>query len=611
MGISRRYALFGSCVSMVLMAVLAGQPAVATAAGQKHVLVLYSTRRDAQIATVGERDLPRLLQQGLGDSLDYHSEYLDLGRFPDPEYRLGFRDFLRLKYEGVKFDLVIAMQDSALGFLAGHRNDLFPDTPIVFVANSPGTRRLPNSTGVVAPTNFGETLALALQLQPAIRNVFVVTGAEVRDKAVQDLARAQFRSFEGRLVFTYLTGLATRDLETQLAALPQHSIVYYLLANRDGDGRIVHPVDYVDRLAAVASVPIYTWVDSAMNHGILGGSLKSQTRQTEAVGNLALRVLGGTPADTIPTASPHLNVDQIDWRQLRRWNIDPARVPPGTLVLFREPSAWERYKSYIVAASAVLVAQSALIAGLLVHRARRRQAEAQARDSEQMLRTSYDRIRDLAARLLKAQDTERARIARELHDDISQQLAVLEIDLEQLHGAVEGGSEDLAGEVLIRAQRVARSVHDLSHRLHPAKLRLIGLVSALKALQRETSRSEMVITFAHDNVPSPLPPDTTLSLFRIAQEAVQNALKYSNARAVSVQLSGTPHELALTILDDGIGFDVEAAWNRGLGLLSMRERAEAIGGSLEIRSEPGAGTRLDVTVPLEGAERAGTPAQSS
>jgi signal transduction histidine kinase len=313
-------------------------------------------------------------------------------------------------------------------------------------------------------------------------------------------------------------------------------------------------------------------------------------------------VLRGELADSIPTSSPDLNVTQVDWRQLRRWGISEARVPAGTLIRFREPSAWDRYTFYILIALAVVLAQTALIAGLLVQRTRRRQAEGQVRGSQTELRTSYERIRDLGSRLLNAQETERSRIARELHDDISQQMALLEIDLELLGGAVQGDAEGLAGEVLNRAQSIAKSVHDLSHRLHPAKLRLIGLVAALHGLQRELSQSHIAITFTHDNVPSTLPPELTLCLFRIVQEALQNAIKYSGAHQVSVHLSCSSDGLALTIVDDGVGFDVTAAWGKGLGLISIDERLEAIGGTFEIRSKPGAGTRLEVTVPFRVAQ---------
>jgi signal transduction histidine kinase len=301
-------------------------------------------------------------------------------------------------------------------------------------------------------------------------------------------------------------------------------------------------------------------------------------------------------------STPDLSVSQVDWRQLRRWGISEARVPAGTLVRFREPSAWGRYKAYVLSAAAVLLAQTLLIAALLVQRSKRRQAEQQLSGNRAELRGSYERIRDLGARLLNAQEAERARIARELHDDISQQLVLLATDLELIRTAPQAQTT-LAEEASARAQGLAKSVHDLSHRLHPAKLRLMGLVPALTSLQHELSHSGITIVFTHHDVPSALPADLTLCLFRVVQEALQNALKYSKAQKVSVHLSGGSDVVALMIADDGVGFDVDAAWGEGLGLLSMDERLEAIGGTLEIHSNPGGGTRLEVTVPLPAGRR--------
>ena len=148
------------------------------------------------------------------------------------------------------------------------------------------------------------------------------------------------------------------------------------------------------------------------------------------------------------------------------------------------------------------------------------------------------------------------------------------------------------------SQNIAKSVHDLSHKLHPAKLRLIGLVSALKALQRDMSaRSGISISLVQDTLPS-LSPEITLCLFRVAQEALQNAAKHSRAREIAVQLRNTAHGVTLTVADDGVGFDVESAWKKGLGLISMAERLESIGGKLSVHSAPGEGTRLETTVPL-------------
>jgi signal transduction histidine kinase len=596
-----KVATLGPWFAIVVLTCVLSPDVAVLAAQQKQVLVVYSTRRDAQVAILGDRDLPQTLEKGLGESLDFYSEYIDLSRFPDPGYQEAFSNFLRVKYNGQRFDLVIAMQDVAVDFLAHRRDELFPGTPLVYLATSAKAPKIENATGLINDIELAGTLALATTLQPETRQVFVVVG-DRQDKVYENAARTQFQSFASRLTISYLAGLPTSDLEARLASLPPHSIVYYLVVNRDGAGESFHPLEYLDRLAALANAPIYCWVDSAIGRGIVGGSLKSLKAQTEAVGQLALRVLRGEAADSIRPVAPNLNVEQVDWRQLRRWGISESRVPDGAVLIFKEPSAWDRYKVYILGSATVLVAQTLLIVGLLVQRRRRREAEEEVRGSREALQQSYDRIRDLGSRLLHAQDSERSRIARELHDDISQQVALLSIDLELLSCSVPRESEALADEVLNRSHEIARSVHDLSHRLHPAKLRLVGLVPALHALQRELSRSESAIVFTHENVPSTLPPNLTLTLFRIVQEALQNALKHGKARRIAVHLQGSSTGLILTVTDDGIGFVVSASEGKGLGLLSIGERIEAVGGTLDIHSAPGAGTALTIAVAVAAVD---------
>ena len=180
---------------------------------------------------------------------------------------------------------------------------------------------------MIAELNLRGTVDLATKLQPDLRQVFFVSGAGEPDKAYERRARAQFSSFDPRLAVTYLSGLTTKELEARLSKLPAHSIVYFLLVNQDGAGNNFHPLEYVDRVAAVANRPTYCWVDSAMGHGIVGGSLLDQKAEMEAVGALALRVLHGEHADDIPISTPELHVGQVDWRQLQRWHIDEARVP--------------------------------------------------------------------------------------------------------------------------------------------------------------------------------------------------------------------------------------------------------------------------------------------
>jgi signal transduction histidine kinase len=587
-------------------AVIAGLPARAWSADeQKRVLVLYQPRRDSQVVVVGDRELPPLLGNGLPGGVDYYSEALDQSRFLNPEYQRAFRDSLHLKYERHRFDLVIAVGEMPLTFVDRNRELLFGGAPIVFFANDAATRRPPNSTGIIPELNLHDTVLLADALQPGLRQVYVIASA---DGPYEKPAREQFEPLTSRFAFTYFTGLKTRDLEAQLASLPPHSMVYYLNVERDGSDQNFRPLDYLDHIAAVANAPTYSWVDSTMNHGVVGGSLKDQVAQMRALGSLAVRVLRGEPADSIPVTSPNLNVTQVDWRQLQRWDISESLVPAGTVVRFREPTAWERYRLYIIGALGAFLVETVLIAGLLIQRTRRRQAEQRALRSEADLRRSFDRIRDLGGRLLNEQEKERARIARELHDDVSQQVAVLEMDLERLNAGSASCPEGFVGDTLIRARSIGRSLRDLSHRLHPAHLRLIGLVAAVEGLQRELTSSGVPLTFTYESVPPALPPDLTFCIFRIVQESVHNALKHSGARAVEVRLRGDADGLSLSVVDDGAGFDVEKAWGKGLGLISMSERVEALGGTFRIRSAAVTGTQVDVSVPLPPVNQAETAA---
>src|SRR5262249_54814454 len=147
---------------------------------------------------------------------------------------------------------------------------------------------------------------------------------------------------------------------------------------------------------------------------------------------------------------------------------------------------------------------------------------------------------------------------------------------------------------LAHTHRIAKRVHNLSHTLHPARLQLLGLVASIEGLRREAMRPGLSITFEHDPVPAGLTPETVPCVYGLAQEALQNATNASAARRISMELRATVDHLAFTIVDDGVGFDTTQITTAGLGLVSMRERAEAIGGRLSIRSALGAGTRLEI-----------------
>ena len=578
--------------------VLDASVAVGQAQGQtKRVLLLFDEDRVLPGLSVLERALRSTLSAGLEGDVEFFAESLNAAQFPDEDHERVERDYYVKKYSGARLDLIVGVMGPAVTFLLRHAESIVPGVPVVFCGadadDIKGATLPPRMTGLVVRRVFGPTLDAALSLQPETRHVFVVGGTSDFDRHLQAAARREFQPFEPRFSFTYLTDLSMTDLLKAVSGVPPQSVILYLSLFRDGAGQTFVPHDMASRISAVAAAPVYIFVDQYLGAGPVGGYLYSLELHGKDAATIGLRVLRGESPANIPIREVHDNQNMFDARQLDRWRLDSRLLPADSVIMFREPGVWDRYRAYIFGAVALVAVQTALIVGLLVHRTRRRRAEAD-------LRASFARIREMGGRLLGEQETERTRIARELHDDISQQLALLRIDLDLLTGMVHGDAKDVANEAVKYADGVATSVHDLSHRLYPAKLRLVGLVAGIEGLLREHSHRSPRITFTHEKVPTTLAPDLTLCLFRIVQEAIQNALKHSHAENVSVHLSGSSDSLSLTVMDDGIGFDVDAMRGQGLGLISMGERVEAFGGTFNIQSSPRRGTRHEVVVPVVG-----------
>jgi signal transduction histidine kinase len=216
----------------------------------------------------------------------------------------------------------------------------------------------------------------------------------------------------------------------------------------------------------------------------------------------------------------------------------------------------------------------------------------------------------VSRKLIEAQEQERVRIARELHDDIGQRLALLTIELEQLRQ----NSPDLRAEVHSRIDKlhnqtaeIASDVQSMSHDLHSSKLEYLGIVTAMTGFCKELSEQQKVeIEFAHDDIPSKVPEEISLCLFRVLQEALQNAVKHSGVRHFDVKLRYASDMINLTVRDSGRGFDVEGAMHAtGLGLVSMAERLKLVDGQFSIASKPKGGTTIHARVPLSKVARAG------
>jgi PAS domain S-box-containing protein len=213
-------------------------------------------------------------------------------------------------------------------------------------------------------------------------------------------------------------------------------------------------------------------------------------------------------------------------------------------------------------------------------------------------------LKHLGSRLIAAQEEERKRIARELHDDLNQRMAVLSIELDQLSRETRKslGLQKRLHRMQLQAQEISSDIHRLSYKLHPSKLDHLGLTAALKSLCEEltlTQNGQLRVHFHQSKVPADLPKDVTLCLFRIAQETLRNSVKHSGADSVQVVLTKTYNSIRLSISDNGCGFDTSSdLMDKGLGFISMHERLRLVGGEIKICSKPLRGTRIDVLIPL-------------
>jgi two-component system sensor histidine kinase UhpB len=273
---------------------------------------------------------------------------------------------------------------------------------------------------------------------------------------------------------------------------------------------------------------------------------------------------------------------------------------PGTAAASQDFHGWR-----ITGAVALVALQTLLIWGLFGQRSRRRHVERAARVSEAALRSSNAQIRDLAGQLIFAQEVERTRIARDLHDDVCQEVAAIAVDVSNLRQRNATLQDPDVQQALLSVQRrmgrVAEGLRLLSHDLHPNLLKHAGLAAALEAHCAEVERQYHIhVSFHAEGEVEPANPVVMLSLFRIAQEALRNAAKHGHAQQIDLTLSAKGDSLTLVVADDGWGFDPGGVRNNGgLGLVSIEERARLVKGQVTIRSGPQKGTTISVRVPLE------------
>ena len=379
-------------------------------------------------------------------------------------------------------------------------------------------------------------------------------------------------------------------------------------------GRVIFPDEMLPQFVESSPVPIYSAIETNLAHGVVGGMMRGEVASALRLAETTLRILEGEKPENIPIEATRMS-PIFDWRQLQRWGIDESLLPQGADIRFREQTFWELYRNYVIVAVAIVIAQLLLITGLLTQRARLRSAHDTIRARETSLLSSYERIKQMAGRLIHAQEAARAEIARDLHDDICQRLAHVAIGVTTLRTATGDVQDAKTQEGFAELDRDTRNTFDgirrLSHELHPATLRLLGLVPALRSHCAEVAkRHEVEVLFTAGEEIGRMHPEVAVCLFRIAQESLRNGISHGGATKLTVKLERAGDAVALTVIDNGRGFDVDAvrASGGGLGLVTMEERVNLVGGTMSVSSEVGGGTTVQVRAParVTAPERAPT-----
>lgn len=381
---SKTAALAAIALSVALLA-LATAAAAATPEG---VLVIHSNQRATPAAIVIETTLGKVVPEALQRPIEIFSEYLDIEWASSETYAAAEAEFLRQKYSARDVRVIVAAATDALRFAIQYRDHMLPGVPLVHIAVAKDTlERISLPADVVGSSidlDPQQTLEFALRLQPSAKHLVIVLGAADRDRIWEQRVRKAVGRMARHPEVEYLVGLPTDDVLRRLGALSKDTIVFTPGYFIDGARKVATPRQVLERIGPASAAPVYGPLDTFLGTGIVGGYTAPYEDQARQAGEIVVRLLNGT-APTEISASSIANVPVVDWRALRRWDLDERLLPADAVVRFREPTAWDRYWREISLGFAILLFQAGLIAALLVEARSRRRTATALEDSQKRI----------------------------------------------------------------------------------------------------------------------------------------------------------------------------------------------------------------------------------
>jgi PAS domain S-box-containing protein len=368
------------------VSIRADEPAPKT---PKRILLLHDYGQEAAGRAILDQSFQSVLNSAPRGSIEFHSETLEIYRFPGESHIALMRDYLRQKYAGIKFDVIVVVFDAPLEFLLRYRKELFPDVPIVYlILKHPNLAALPPATtGLWEGPRVKDSLEIALKLHPDTRQVFVIRG-KLNNTLDETETFQQLEYFKNKIDINYLIDLPLDELTARVRNLPPHSIVLCPQQNIGVGGRSIPPYEAAGLIAQASNAPVYGIVETWVGGGIFGGEVVSLEETGTELATRALRIVNGArPEDMAVQEAP--TVPMFDWRQLRRFQVSEASLPAGSVVRFKEFTFWELYKGRIIAVLTILILQTLLLAALLFERARKRRATRRLAESEERFAKAF------------------------------------------------------------------------------------------------------------------------------------------------------------------------------------------------------------------------------
>jgi signal transduction histidine kinase len=346
----------------------------------RRVLMVHSFGSSAPPFTTHSTAFESTIKRELGTGVDLDEVSLDMARYARPDMEEAFVEFLLKRMSTWQPDLVVPIGSPAGRFVAKFRDRLFPDMPVVYTGMD--RRTLPADAFARNATFVGESFDLAglvedmLQLAPQTNHVVVILGATPLERYWAAEFQKAFEPFAGRVKFTWVNDLSFDQMLDLVSKLPPNSFVLLGLFLRDASGVTHNEDDALKRLRAVSRAPINGLFQNQLGLGIVGGRMYQGELEGVESARVAARILRGEPASSFPPLVIGTREPMYDWRELRRWGMSESRLPPGSVVLFRQPTTWERYRWHVLTAAAVMATQAVLIFAMILQLRRRRVAEA-------------------------------------------------------------------------------------------------------------------------------------------------------------------------------------------------------------------------------------------